>query len=88
MLSGTYYVSFFNPVDSLIISTYFAGTSGGAYDPVYGFLQDQSAGFILSGSELPPVPLPAALPLFATGLSMMGLLGWRSKRKAKALAAS
>jgi probable HAF family extracellular repeat protein len=27
-------------------------------------------------------PLPAALPLFATGLGMMGLLGWRRRRKA------
>ena len=26
-------------------------------------------------------PLPAALPLFATGLGVMGLLGWRRKRK-------
>jgi hypothetical protein len=26
-------------------------------------------------------PIPAALPLFATGLSVMGLLGWRRKRK-------
>ena len=26
-------------------------------------------------------PLPAALPLFATGLGAMGLLGWRKKRK-------
>ena len=34
------------------------------------------------------VPLPAALPLFATGLGMMGLLGWRRKKKAAALTAS
>ena len=27
-------------------------------------------------------PLPAALPLFATGLGAIGLLGWRRKRKA------
>ena len=27
-------------------------------------------------------PLPAALPLFATGLAGLGLLGWRRKRKA------
>jgi len=27
------------------------------------------------------VPIPAALPLFATGLGLMGLLGWRRKRK-------
>ena len=29
-------------------------------------------------------PLPAALPLFATGLGLTGLLGWRRKRKAAA----
>jgi len=32
-------------------------------------------------------PLPAALPLFATGLGAMGLLGWRRKRKVAAIAA-
>ena len=34
---------------------------------------------------LPPAhagPLPGALPLFATGLGALGLLGWRRKRKA------
>ena len=30
-------------------------------------------------------PLPAALPLFATGLAGLGLLGWRRKRKAQAV---
>jgi hypothetical protein len=34
-----------------------------------------------------PTPLPAALPLFATGLGALGLLGWRRKRKAAASAA-
>jgi hypothetical protein len=33
------------------------------------------------------IPLPAALPLFATGLGALGLLGWRRKKKAAALAA-
>jgi hypothetical protein len=32
-------------------------------------------------------PLPAALPLFAGGLGAMGLIGWRRKRKAAAIAA-
>ena len=31
------------------------------------------------------VPLPAALPLFATGLGALGLIGWRRKRKAAAV---
>jgi hypothetical protein len=30
-------------------------------------------------------PLPTALPLFATGLGALGLLGWRRKRKARAV---
>ena len=33
-------------------------------------------------------PLPAALPLFATGLGAMGLLGWRRKRKHVAVIAA
>jgi hypothetical protein len=28
-------------------------------------------------------PLPTTLPLLATGLGAMGLLGWRKKRKAQ-----
>jgi len=37
----------------------------------------------LDGFAASPVvtPLPAALPLFATGIGAMGLLGWRRKRK-------
>jgi hypothetical protein len=33
-----------------------------------------------------PTPLPAALPLFATSLGVLGHLGWRRKRKAHAAA--
>ena len=39
--------------------------------------------FVLSTSAtFSQVPLPAALPLFATGLAGLGLLGWRRKKKA------
>jgi len=42
-----------------------------------------------SGATFPPLtggatPLPAALPLFATGLGALGLFGWRRKRKGAA----
>jgi hypothetical protein len=33
-----------------------------------------------SGEVTPATPLPAALPLFATGLGAIGLFGWRKKR--------
>jgi hypothetical protein len=40
------------------------------------------------GNQTGETPLPAALPLFVTGLGALGLLGWRRKRKgAAALAA-
>ena len=50
-------------------------------------LTDQTNG--VTGEAVPETPLPAALPLFATGLGAMGLLGWRRKRKnAAAIAAA
>jgi hypothetical protein len=39
---------------------------------------------ITTSNAVAATPLPAALPLFATGLGAMGLLGWRRKRKAAA----
>ena len=44
---------------------------------------------VIDQTSSPPsiTPLPAALPLFATGLGALGLLGWRRKRKFSAIAA-
>jgi hypothetical protein len=48
---------------------------------VTGF-HDAAGGVLsLQTGELTAVPLPAALPLFATGLGFLGLLGWPKKRK-------
>jgi hypothetical protein len=48
-------------------------------DPGFMFLDDVS---------VKEVPLPAAFPLFATGLGALGLLGWRRKRRNNATAAT
>lgn len=37
---------------------------------------------VFSQSVVSAVPIPAALPLFGTGLAALGFLGWRKKRKA------
>ena len=45
--------------------------------------EQHSATLTLTGTGVAgaETPLPAALPLFATGLGVLGLLGWRRKRK-------
>ena len=37
---------------------------------------------LFSVEPVQTTPIPAALPLFATGIGALGLLGWRRKRKA------
>jgi hypothetical protein len=44
------------------------------------------AGDVIATAATTATPLPAALPLFATGIGGLGLFGWRRKRKAQALA--
>lgn len=44
-------------------------------------------GSFIERSQIEPpseVPIPAALPLFASGLGLLGLAGWRKRRKAAA----
>ncbi len=39
---------------------------------------------VISLDSIAPVPVPAALPLLAGGLGLLGFMGWRRKRKASA----
>lgn len=42
-------------------------------------------GFFVESLETPSaVPLPAALPLYAAGMGVLGLMGWRKRRKSAA----
>jgi hypothetical protein len=60
----------------------FSGAACQASGPIVFFDQPVAIGtWTVTISE---TPLPAALPLFASGLGALGLLGWRRKRKAAA----
>jgi hypothetical protein len=65
----------------------FSGLTGRFPSDITIALTQSSSGSIISGSgTFSAVPLPAALPLFATGLGGLGLLGWRRKRRARGVA--
>jgi hypothetical protein len=63
------------------------GLTPGTYQWTWGTGADQSFTVQIIGT-VSSVPLPGALPLFATGLAGLGLLGWRRKKKAAAGSAS
>jgi hypothetical protein len=60
------------------------------FDPVEDEGFDQTKQFEISGleavndQELSSVPLPPALPLFATGLAALGFMHWRRRRRKSA----
>ena len=66
----------YDPTSCLV--TYVDNRNGndGVFDTSFTLIPSEAA-----------TPLPAALPLFATGLGGLGLLGWRRKRKAQAAVA-
>ena len=70
--------------------TYFTSRQGGEAPVIQiAALADTVECTLGNGGQLcvttpAPTPLPAALPLFATGLGALGLFGWRRKRRAQA----
>ena len=50
-------------------------------------LSSGSNAFEFTNLTLSQIPIPAALPLFATGLAALALVKWRRKRKGEAVAA-
>jgi hypothetical protein len=78
-------------LDSTLLTT-FSGPNGVIYlfmDDLQSIANNPNApeagsgliSFIEVTSDLTPTPLPAALPLFATGLGALGLLSWRKRGK-------
>jgi hypothetical protein len=65
----------------ITVSAFIAGLEGGL---AYANIHNATFPVGEIRGQLPAVPLPAALPLFATGLGALSLLGWRRKKKAQA----
>ena len=84
--NGPANVSFANGLDlSITLSdASFFGALGGLGSAYPSVAID--ATFSLTGSNVSQAPLPAALPLFATGLGAMGLFGWWRKKRQQAVA--
>jgi hypothetical protein len=70
-----------------LFSVLVAATAGSFGSSATAFASDANGKLLASVSgQLATTPLPATLPLFASGLGVMGLLGWRRKKKAQATA--
>jgi hypothetical protein len=81
-------LTFITPPDlngaiSLLLNTNFSEVRATTFIPEF----DQTSGLFSSASlvvtspSVVATPVPAALPLFATGLGALGLLGWWRQRK-------
>lgn len=81
-------VHFSPTVAGLLSDTFLVVLFTPKFIPGFGSINAPVASFevALSGTGISEVPLPAAFPLFATGLGVMGLLGWRRKRQTAAAA--
>jgi len=66
------------PLAAMLVGSDFTYNGGAFYDQ-YG--ETLTLG-VTTVNALASTPLPATLPLFATGLAGLGLLGWRRKKKA------
>jgi len=62
---------------------------------LFSYATSSTSGFFVSGGSLrfeftplAATPLPAALPLFASGIGALSLFGWRRKRKNAAVVAA
>jgi hypothetical protein len=92
LLAGSYWIAIFNdtPSDPDSWQWNFGNSSGSILtainaSAVFGTALNELTGhdtyLVLEGEQ---VPLPAALPLYASGLGLMGLFGWWRRRRAAA----
>jgi hypothetical protein len=71
-------------IQGLVTATIIGNLLGVAYEMVVSMRADGGSNIYLISASVSPinaVPVPAALPLLATGLGALGVIGWRRKRK-------
>jgi len=68
-----------NEIDLLTLATVASYSTG--FSTFAGGLTSATPFAAISAPPPAVVPLPAALPLFGTGLGILGFLGWRRRRK-------
>jgi hypothetical protein len=86
-LQGDPVIGYFEMLDNVFYATVCTFGCPAYSDGAYGAeeLLSGSYPYVLGmASSVAPVPLPAALPLFGTGIALLGLLGWRRRRAAAA----
>lgn len=74
------------PEDSYVLA-FLETTSGKGKNESTSYIATANSGTIFEDTPA-PTPLPATLPLLATGLGAMVLLGWRRKRNIRAAVAT
>jgi hypothetical protein len=67
------------PAGTYVLDTYLGTCGAGQNCSDAGTSTDPNYAVLFS--PVSATPLPAALPLFATGLGLVGMFGWRRKRK-------
>ncbi len=73
------------PINSVSL-TFFGLISDTAFSSLSFIMVGVNDGFSIDNVAFSAVPLPAALPLYGSGLAVMGFLAWRRKRKRAAAA--
>ncbi len=87
IIDGLTVISAPGPTSAVLTTDTYTGPSGTyAFDLVYGECCGPPAELVVNLPFTAATPLPAALPLFASGLGVVGFLGLRRKRKAAAIA--
>jgi hypothetical protein len=82
-----------NTFDTLLCFQTYASFCGGTGPGIVLLVngdpfQSMTGIVVIASNDLATTPLPPALPLFATGLGVLGLLGLRKKRKGAAATAA